>query len=105
VGLVLTFSTVVDWSLGQQFQMEQVRRCLKPSGVSSRNYRLPRRNADWFKLVLSIFADVEDKWTDPPASYPSFRSIPLQTLGIPSLIVASSNDPYLSLSRGNGYSR
>lgn len=44
-------------------------------------------------------ADVEGEWADPPAPYASFRSIPLQTLGIPSLIVASINDPYLSLSR------
>lgn len=53
--------------------------------------------------VIGVFlvapADVEDEWADPPAPYASFRSIPLQTLRIPSLIVASANDPYLSLSR------
>ncbi|NVK74327.1 MAG: alpha/beta hydrolase [Oceanospirillaceae bacterium] len=53
--------------------------------------------------VIGIFlvapADVEDKWADPPAAYASFRSIPLEKLRIPSLIVASTNDPYLSLSR------
>ncbi|ETI59201.1 RBBP9/YdeN family alpha/beta hydrolase [Marinomonas profundimaris] len=53
--------------------------------------------------VIGVFlvapADVEDEWADPPAPYASFRSIPLQALRIPSLIVASTNDPYLSLSR------
>lgn len=44
-------------------------------------------------------ADVEDDWASPPTPYADFRPLHRTALPFPSLLVASSNDPYLSINR------
>jgi predicted alpha/beta hydrolase family esterase len=46
-------------------------------------------------------ADIDAAWVKPGSLYEDFRPIPMRKLPFPSVIVASTNDPYLSLERAN----
>lgn len=48
-------------------------------------------------------ADVEGEWVTPGSIYEGFQPIPMNPLPFPSLIVASTNDPYLSLKRAQEF--
>lgn len=50
-------------------------------------------------LFLVAPADVDGNWANPPAPYATFRPAPLHKLRVPSLVIASDDDVYLTVSR------
>lgn len=53
--------------------------------------------------LLVAPADIDGDWVKPGSLYEDFRPIPMQRLPFPSIIVASTNDPYLSLDRAHQF--
>ncbi len=51
--------------------------------------------------LLVAPADIDDDWAEPDSLYKRFQPIPMQALPFPTTVVASSNDPLLSLARAN----
>lgn len=49
--------------------------------------------------LLVAPADIDGEWVKSGSLYEGFRPIPMRTLPFPSIVVASSNDPYLSIGR------
>ena len=49
--------------------------------------------------LLVAPADIDDDWAEPESLYKRFQPIPLEPLPFPSTVVASTNDPYLSVDR------
>ncbi len=62
-----------------------------------------RHSGDVHGALLVAPADAERD--DAPAPVRSFSPIPLQPLPFPSLVVASSNDPYVSLERAQYFAK
>lgn len=55
--------------------------------------------------LLVAPADIDGEWVKPGSLYEGFRPIPTRKLPFPSIVVASSNDPYLSLGRAKELAR
>jgi len=57
-------------------------------------------HTDMIKAALLVApADVEGDWAEPNSLYTKFQPIPINPLPCTSFLVASSNDPYLTLPR------
>ena len=54
-------------------------------------------------VLLVAPADVEADWAPAGSLYRAFSPIPMTRLPFPSLLVASSDDPYLSLDRAQAF--
>jgi len=55
--------------------------------------------------LLVAPADVEDDWAEPESLYRRFAPIPMNPLPFPTVVVASTNDPFLSVERALQLSR
>jgi predicted alpha/beta hydrolase family esterase len=53
--------------------------------------------------LLVAPADIDGDWVKPGSLYEGFRPIPMAKLPFPSVMAASTNDPYLSLDRANEF--
>ena len=53
--------------------------------------------------LLVAPADVEDDWAEPDSLYKRFQPIPMDPLPFPSTVVASTNDPLLTLDRARSF--
>lgn len=51
--------------------------------------------------LLVAPADVEDEWAKDGALYQNFKPIPTSPLPFPSILVSSTNDPYLTTTRAS----
>ena len=55
--------------------------------------------------LLVAPADIDDDWAEPDSLYKRFQPIPTQPLRFPSVVVSSSNDPFLSVDRALEFSQ
>ena len=57
--------------------------------------------------VLGAFlvapSDIDGDWVEPGAIYEGFRPTPMDPLPFPSVMIASTNDPYLSVARATEF--
>ncbi len=53
--------------------------------------------------LLVAPTDINDDWVEPGSLYEQFRPLPMKTLPFPSVLVASTNDQYLSLERAKEF--
>lgn len=53
--------------------------------------------------LLVAPADIDGDWAEPDSLYRRFQPIPMDALGFPSTVVASTNDPLLTLDRAQSF--
>jgi len=56
-----------------------------------------------YGALLVAPADIDADWAQPGSLYRAFRPIPMKLLPFPTVLVASTNDPYLSMSRARDF--